>query len=374
MKLRRVKSIDLLRIICCISLYTQHLFGLTLDESKPVVDLFKNSIWYKSIFGFFTSEIMLIAFFVTGGFFITASSTDNDDTGSLLHKMLYRSLNILIPGLCVVLITAGITAVMKPLGLADIFDLKELLRDIFKMIIGIPGEVHIHFGYPLWFQHFMFIGYIEGYLLLIAIRDHDEIAPLAYISVLLYTLFNSPYVFYVFCGMLAGDLCCRGYSEKVRKMLGKKTGVIILLITMILMPIFFNYRYYEPHVCGPLGILFVIFMVALYNLEVMYHEKSDPIEKRDRKTPLFDFLARNTYSCYLIHFAVFCSILRVLYRISLKFGFLWNNKAVGSIVLYIIITPITWGISEAFTRFFIIPLKGAYSYLIDRINMRNDND
>ncbi len=373
MKLRRVKSIDILRIVCCISVYTQHFFGMTIDEPKAFVNWYRSSVLYKTILCSFSSEIVLMAFFVTGGFFIPAALTDKDDNESLLFKMLEKSLNILIPGLAIVLITAGITAAMKPFGLSDIFDLKELFKDIFKLVIGIPGDVHIHFGYPLWFQHFMFIGYIAGFLFLIVFGRYDKVKFIAYAAVMAYTLFNSPFIFLVFCGMFGGELCYGRYSEKVHEKLKGASLCLILMITVLcLMPLVFDFDYSNAKICGPVGLLFIVLMAAMYNFEVYLNKRRDG-ETDGRRNRLYSFLSANTYSCYLVHFAVYCSALRVLYRISLKFGFLWRNKAVGSIVLYILITPVLWIASAIFTKLVIAPLKKSYVTMINDIKKRTNN-
>ncbi len=356
MRLRRVESIDIYRIICCISVYSMHFFGMAVDESKPYVDWFRTSVWFKSVFCFFFSELTLMAFFVTGGFFIPAAFADKDDKDSLIVKMFERCLNILIPGLAVILITAAVTGLLKPFGLSDMFSFKELFRDIFKLIIGIPGDRHIHFGYPLWFQHFMFIGYIAGFVFLMVFGKYDKLKYAAYLAVLVYTLFNSPFVFLVLCGTFAGELCYGKYSEMIHKKFGNAyVCFAIMLIAIILMPVVFSFDYSSPGICGPEGVLFIILIVSMYNLEVYVRNKN---ERQDKKKNRFTaFLSRNTYSCYLVHFLVYSSVLRVMHRVSLGFDLLWKNKMVGCMVLYILITPVLWIVSEIFTRCVMTPLK-----------------
>lgn len=359
---KRIYGIDIVRIVACISVYSQHYLGMELKNSQAAVRAFRESPWFKSVFGIFWGELVLIAFFVIAGFFITYGNDRNIDPQRRIKSCVYRCLNVVVPTVTVILFTALVTLIMKLIGMSDMFSIKDVGSDLVKVVIGLPGDKHIHYGYPLWFQHFILLGYIFGYAFVLLFEGRRMKMP-AYAAVLVYTLINSEYMYMVFMGMLAGELCSGQYAVRIRKIFGRnRVCIAALAAVIIVMAAVYSLDYNDPLIYGP-GTAFVsIVLILVYCLSMNIDEKKDG-KQPVRNHKIIDFLSENSYACYLIHFFIFCSIMRIVYRITEKVPFFWNNDIAGCIIMYILMTVTVWSCGFLFTRYVLTPLKKKYDII-----------
>lgn len=357
----KILGLDIIRIIACISVYTHHYLRMELEPAKAGFEAFRRSAVYKYMFGIFGAEYAVIAFFIIAGFFMSyKSGSKPSEPSAYVKKCAYRCMNIIIPSFIVITVTAVISLPMKALHMAEIFSFKDYFYDVFKLIIGIPGDKHIHYAYPLWFQHFIFAGYISGYAFLYIFRNNRKARMAAYLPVLIYLLFNSEYTFMIFMGMLAGDLCAGKCEVRLRKIFKNRIiNVLALIMLSAVMSYIMKDNYDSPIIYGPAALCFAIFVLIVYCM-------SGP--EGEKKNVMIDFLSSNSYSCYLTHFFLICSVMRIVYRISLKIPGLWQNDILGCSVLYIFMTVILWIAGFVFTKYVLTPLKRFYDRIWDRIS------
>ena len=363
---RRIYGIDIVRIFSCISVYTQHYLGMELDNSKDAVGAFRESPWFKSIFGIFWGELVLISFFVISGFFITYNSDRGRDLRDRLRSCVYRCLSIIIPTAFVILFTAFVTMIMRLFDMSDMFSLKEVGRDMFKVLVGIPGDKHIHYAYPLWFQHFMLMGYIYGYVFVALFAKYDRLRPVAYVAVLVYSLFNSEYTYMVFMGMAAGEICSDRNAPRMPVFL-RNNGIcsVLLLAIMSVMAAVYSMDYDRPIIYGPAALFISLILILIFCIDKNLCAGPDETRREypSRWHKIIDFLSENTYACYLIHFFVFCSLMRIIYRLSFQIPIIWKDNNTGCIVMYVMMTLLVWTGALFFTKFVLSPLKRIYDVI-----------
>ncbi len=349
----KIYGIDIIRILSCISVYTHHYLRMELEPAMEGFNAFRRSSMFKYLFGILGAEYAVIAFFVIAGFFMSYNTvTEPIQSLEYARKCTYKCMNIIIPSFIIITATALISLPLKIAGMAEIFSIREYFFDLFKLIIGIQGDKHIHYAYPLWFQHFIFMGYIFGYIFLYVFRNEQRIRLAAYFPVLIYSLFNSEYVFMVFTGMLAGELCAGKYEKWLRKIFGNVfLDVLFMIILSSGMSFVIKEHYDIPGIYGPATLLFVLFLLIVYCV-------SDSAEGNKHKA--IDFLSSNSYSCYLIHFLIMCSIMRVIYRIILRTSLHERSNVVFCLIMYVIFTMILWITGYIFNEYVLKPLKGLY--------------
>ncbi|MCR5420066.1 MAG: acyltransferase, partial [Lachnospiraceae bacterium] len=282
----KIYGIDIVRILACISVYTHHYLRMELEPAMEGFNTFRRSSLFKCLFGILGAEYAVIAFFVIAGFFMSYN-TGKEPIQSIEYgkKCMYKCMKIIIPSFTVITATALISLPLKIAGMAEIFSIREYFFDLLKLIIGIQGDKHIHYAYPLWFQHFIFMGYIFGYIFLYVFRNEQRIRLAAYIPVLIYSLFNSEYVFMVFVGMLVGELCTGKYEKRLRKIFGNVfLNVLFMIILSSGMSFVIKENYDIPGIYGPATLLFALFLLIVYCM-------SDSAEGNKHKA--IDFLSSN---------------------------------------------------------------------------------
>lgn len=349
----KIYGIDIVRILACVSIYSHHYLGMELEPAKEGFNALRSSGMFGYRFGVFGAESALIAFYVISGFFMSYNiGTEPMQPLEYGKKCTYKCMNIIIPTVIVITATALISLPLELAGMADIFSIRDYFFDLFKLIIGIKGDKHIHYAYPLWFQHFIFIGYIFGYIFLYVFRKDQRIRLTAYFPVLIYTLFNSEYVFMVFMGMLAGELCTGKYEKRLKKIFGNVfVDVVFMIILSVGIAVSIKVEYNSPEICGPTTLLIAVFLLIVYCM-------SDA--ESGRRYKVIDFFSSNTYSCYLIHFFIMCSFMRVVYGIMLRTSLHERNNALFCIIMYVILTIILWTAGYIFNKYVLKPLKGIY--------------
>ncbi len=348
----KIYSIDIIRILACISVYTHHYLGMELEPAKAGYIAFYKSDLFKYMLGICSGGYAVIAFFVIAGFFMSYNTCSkpmlSEDYGK---KCVYKCMNIIIPSFLVITVTAMISLPMKAAGIAEIFSLKEYFLDIFKLIMGIQGDKHIHYAYPLWFQHFIFVGYIWGYIFLYVFRRNRKSGLLIYFPVLIYLLFNSEYNFMIFMGLLAGELCSGRYERQLRRIFGNTfLNIFFLMLLSMAMSVTIEENYDLPKIYGPSTMLFALLLVIVYCMNKAAEGK---------KKVVIEFLSSNSYSCYLIHFFWMCSFMRIVYHLFLRRSGSTSDTVI-CIVMYIIMTISLWIAGFLFNRFALVPLKASY--------------
>ncbi len=349
----KIYGIDIIRILSCISVYTHHYLRMELEPAMEGFNAFRRSSMFKYLFGILGAEYAVIAFFVIAGFFMSYNTvTEPIQSLEYARKCTYKCMNIIIPSFIIITATALISLPFKIAGMAEIFSVREYFFDLFKLIIGIQGDKHIHYAYPLWFQHFIFIGYIFGYVFLYVFRKEQRIRLVAYFPVLIYSLFNSEYVFMVFMGMLVGELCAGKYEKRLKGLFGNLFWDVVFMVILSSGMSFVIKEHYDiPRIYGPATLLFALFLLIVYCV-------SDSEEGKKHKA--IDFLSSNSYSCYLIHFFIMCSIMRVISRVMLRTPLLEINNTMFCLIMYVILTIILWMTGCIFNRYVLTPLKGFY--------------
>ena len=349
----KIYGIDIIRIVACISVYTHHYLRMELEPAKAGFETFRSSGLFKGLFGILGAEYAVIAFFVIAGFFM-AYNTGGEPMQPYEYgkKCAYKCMNIIIPSILVITVTALIALPMKAAGMAEIFSIKEYFRDLFKLIIGIPGDKHIHYAYPLWFQHFIFMGYIFGYSYLYVLRNNRRIRLIAYFPILIYLGFNSEYAYMIFMGMFAGELCSGRYEKHLRKIFGNRIMDIVLLTGLSsAMSVIIEDHYDIPRIYGPATMLFAIFIIIVYCMRGTEKKKG---------TGIMEFLSSNSYSCYLIHFFWMCSFMRVVYRVFMHTSLPEKNNMLFCVLMYIILTASLWTTGCIFNKYVLKSLRGLY--------------
>ena len=358
MSKKKIYGIDLIRIFACISVYTHHYLGMELEPSKAGFYAFRSSAVYRNLLGVFGAEYAVIFFFVLAGFFMSYN-TEPKAMRPLEYgkKCAFKCMNIIIPSFLIITVTALISMPLKAVGAADIFSLKDYFYDVFKLIIGKQGDKFIHYAYPLWFQHFIFTGYICGYIFLYIFRSDPAARLAAYFPALIYLLFNSEYVFMVFMGMLAGELCSERYEKKLRKLFGSiYINILFIAALSFAMSRVMEDHYDIPRIYGPATLFAAVFVLVIYCMSTKTGEK---------KHETVDFLSSHSYSCYLIHFFWICSFMRIVYRVSSDIPYLWDNSAIGCALMYVIMTVSLWAAGALFTEYVLKPLRGLYDRIWD---------
>ena len=359
----KIYGIDIIRILACVSVYTHHYLRMELEPAMDGFNAFRSSSLFRYLLGVFGAEYAVIAFFVIAGFFMSYNTrTESLRPLEYGKKCAYKCMNILIPSFLVITATALIALPLKIAGMADIFSIRDYFLDLFKLTVGIQGDKHIHYAYPLWFQHFIFMGYISGYIFLYVFRKDRRIRLAAYFPALIYLLFNSEYTFMVFMGMLAGELCAGEYEKRLRKIFG---NVFLNILFMIMlssgMSMVIRENYDSPQIYGPATLLFVLLLLTVYCMSKA---------EEGKKYKIIDFLSSNSYSCYLIHFFLMCSLMRIVYRIFRHTSLPGRNNTLFCAVMYIIMTISLWILGYIFNKYVLKPLKRSYDRIWSETEVR----
>ncbi|MCR5421148.1 MAG: acyltransferase family protein [Lachnospiraceae bacterium] len=364
---RKIPGLDILRIIACISVYSMHYCAMELEESKEAIATFRESAWAKSIFGLFWNGEATVVFFVMAGFFITYRRYNSEE--DIVRTCIYRCLNILVPTLIVIFFTAGVTFILKFVNMSDMFSVVDIIKDVVKLIIGLPGDKHIHYAYPLWFQHYIFIGYLAGYTFVYIFRRDNRIKYITYLIVLLYTLVNSEYMYMIFFGMLAGELCTGRYKNTVSRIFKNNKICYMMLFAMLsILAAVFDINYDSPIIYGPSVFIISVILVLFFCISMNDYQEGKTNIRNKRIYYIINRLSADSYSCYLIHFFIFCSVMRIIYKITLKFSFFWVNQAAGCIILYIVMTVVLWLFGDLFHQFVLRPLNKLYDFIWRKIS------
>ena len=120
-------------------------------------------------------------------------------------------------------------------------------------------------------------------------------------------------------------------------------------------------NYDSPQIYGPATLLFALFLLIVYCICVT---------EEGNKYTVIDFLSSNSYSCYLIHFFIMCSIMRIIYSVMLRTTLPERNNVAFCMIMYVVFTVILWIAGYIFNKYVLKPLKGLYDRIWSEVEAR----
>lgn len=340
---KRLFFIQIMRVICCIGVFTGHFLGKALPSamSNSFLTWLRHGFMSRTIFSYcWQGDNNVVVFLVLGGFLVTYVNNESRvrfRPERLIKKMCY----VFIPALIVLLLSIGIHFSVHMMGYNSLFDIGEIYSDLRNLALG--GG--IHYSYQLWYIPSMMTCYVFSYVYIAVSADSK------YIRYALYPLFFLwAYEKYGYClsvyiiGMICGEIGNYVARKKIRY---SKSGAAIGIIALLVSPFLCNQQHLDLNNKVMLAVAISIFILGMLIAGKGF---------TDNENRTVDWLDKSNFAFYLLHVIFIDVISSNIYLLGMTMsGEKIGGKTETAIILidYIVSLAAIWWLADLYEKYII---------------------